>query len=110
MYRIFLGVLCVAIAWLLFRPFNKRVYRFYRPGCPWCVDSQGEWYKFQIYCLFTTVQTVNINLDDPDGFHFSRLMGVKTVPTVIGEDSYGHTTVYDGKRTAAAYCRWISKV
>jgi glutaredoxin len=109
MYRLAIGILCLAIAWMLWRPCDITVYRFYRPTCPYCVNSQAEWDKFQIYSLFSTTRTVNINLNDPQGSYLAKVYGVETVPTVIAVVD-GYNEKYTGVRTADGYQEWINSI
>jgi len=110
MHRVAIGILCLVIAWFLFRPYSIKVYRFHRPSCPYCVNSQAEWDKFQFYSMFSTTQTININLNEPQGEQLARQFGVKTVPTVIGVTADGYMEMYEGERTANGYQQWVNEI
>ena len=110
MHRVAIAVLCLVIAWVLFRPYSIKVYRFHRPSCPYCVNSQAEWDKFRFYSMFSTTQTININLNEMEGEKMARQYGVKTVPTVIGVTADGYMEKYDGERTANGYQQWVNEI
>lgn len=89
-----------------------RVYRFYRPTCYYCRESQAEWDTFKYSMMFKMVRCTEINLDD--NINLNREMfsgfGGKGVPYVVAVDSSGKRYVYDGPRTATAYATWIGSL
>lgn len=103
------AVLIVAVVFIYVRCSSVKVYRFYRPGCPYCVSSQAEWDKFCKETMFMMVRPININLDNPDNSTFAKNFNVVSVPTVIKVNTDGSSEVYDGERTAAAYMAWVKK-
>jgi hypothetical protein len=105
--KIGIAVLIVAVLFIYVRCSSIKVYRFYRPACPYCVSSQAEWDQFVSDSMFMMIRPININLDKPDNATFAKNFAVTSVPTVIKVNPDGSSEKYDGERTAAAYMKWV---
>lgn len=102
-----IAVLIVVILFMYVRCTSVKVYRFYRPSCPYCVSSQAEWDNFSSNCTFAMVRPINVNLDDPNSSAFAKNFNVTSVPTVIKVKPDGSSENYNGARTADAYMIWV---
>jgi thioredoxin-like negative regulator of GroEL len=60
--------------------------------------------------MFSTTQTININLNEPQGERIARQFRIKTVPTVIGITADGYMEKYEGNRTANGYQQWVNEI
>lgn len=89
---------------------SVKVYRFYRPGCPWCINSKEEWDKFKSFCMFKLIKPVDINLDEPSNCEEKIIdnFGIKSVPTVVAVYTDGRKINYSGERTAEGYLNWVN--
>ena len=87
------------------------IYRFTRPSCPFCVDSQSEWAKFKSQHL-NDVITVDVNLDSntAESKYLANTFYITTVPTVIAKDVNSKRTIYNGDRTALDYNKWVTSL
>ena len=91
--------------------YTMTIYRFYRPGCPYCVRSQAAWNEFRRRCMFKHVKCRGINLDeeDPDDKILAERFQVRSVPTVIAvNDDRAYS--YEGERTADAMEQWVDVI
>jgi glutaredoxin len=107
---IIVGVVILVLLLLLLRCYCTKVYRFYRPGCPYCVNSKEEWDLFKSKCTFKMTIPVDVNLDD-NTEHIKKLtkrFNVNGVPTIVKTDYYGGYETYDGDRTCDSYLRWVN--
>lgn len=111
-------VVCIVVAvllliWMWCQMSSVRVYRFYRPGCPWCVKSKDEWDKFKRQNILTGVKCVDVNLDNKESDSKVKKLAdtfvVSKVPTVMAVYDDGLITKHDGDRTAEGYKRWLSR-
>ena len=102
------AAIVLSLLYLVFRCYSTVIYRFYRPTCPACVNSQGEWNKFKSNCMLKLIRPVDINREDGSehSLKLAHKFKVETVPTVIKLDNEGGHSVYDGPRTADAYMVW----
>ncbi len=106
---IIVSVTILLLLWLMLKCYYTKIYRFYRPGCIYCIKSQDEWELFKRKCIFKMVRTIDINMDD-DTTHVQKLakrFDVKGVPTIVKTDCHGGYEVYNGDRTAEAYLEWV---
>lgn len=104
--KVGIAVIIVAVLFMYVRCTSIKVYRFYRPTCPYCVSSQAEWDKFTSDSMFALIRPMNINLDKPDNATFAKHFNVTTVPTVVKVRPDGSSEVYAGERVATAYMKW----
>jgi thiol-disulfide isomerase/thioredoxin len=108
--EICIGFVIVILLWLFISWHSVTVYRFYRPQCPHCVNSQGEWNKFQRKCWFKPIKVVNVNLNDQNKKNkkLIKSFNVKSVPTVTLITDAGVKAQYNKKRNSDAYLDWVS--
>lgn len=86
------------------------MYRFYRPGCPYCVSSQEEWNKFKLaigrdHPLYE-IYDVNQDTATPQEQALARKYRVSGVPTVVKVKN-GKYVIYDGPRTSVEYQKFL---
>jgi len=103
------GFVIIVLLLIILRCRCLRIYRFYRPSCPFCVSSQEEWNKFKSMCTFKMICTEDINLDEKKYSGMEKIFNVSGVPTVIKCYHFGGFEKYDGERTADAYMNWAIK-
>ncbi len=104
-----IGLLLLLVLILLVECFSVKVYRFYRPDCPACVDSQDAWRALKVRCAFRLVRFHEIDMnrvDDRQKELFALLQGT-TVPHVVKVHRDGRYYVYQGERTTDAYYAWL---
>lgn len=104
------GVIILAILWLVYRVASVKVYRFYRPTCPYCVESQPEWNAFKRKCMFRMVRPIDVNIETADRSTismFHNMSDERTVPYVAAVYPDGYRKEYRGDRTADSYLRWL---
>lgn len=107
MYQWLIGLAIISLVILVYYHMNAvKVYRFYRPGCPHCVNSQAEWNRFKRRCKYEFIKPIDVNLDNPKNHKLAKRYQVTSVPTIIrvSDDTY---EVYDGERLADAYADWM---
>jgi hypothetical protein len=87
---------------------STKVYRFYKPGCRFCQESQEQWELFKKKCRFRGVKPIDVNLEErtPKNETLAKAFGVKSVPTIIKVSSSGTPSKYDGDRTAQNLLDW----
>jgi glutaredoxin len=105
-------VVFIILLWWYINSNSVKVYRFYRPTCRYCVESQTEWNTFKRDMQFKMVRCIEINLDDDVNTNkemFSSYGG-RGVPYVVAVDSSGKRYVYDGPRLATAYANWVGSI
>lgn len=97
--------------WFIASMHNVKVYRFYRPSCPYCVNSQDEWDKFKRKCMFSMVKPVDVNMNEATDAQkkLAENFMVKSVPHVVAVYDDGLRFTYDGSRTADAYMNWVNR-
>lgn len=86
------------------------IYRFYRPGCKYCVMSKPEWDKFKQKADAVTVIDVNLDSDDSGIAALKEKYQVTGVPTVIGLTSSKQAIKYNGDRTMGSYMSFIQQI
>jgi hypothetical protein len=87
---------------------DKVVYRFYMPGCRYCIDSQSEWNKFVVMSLVSPHRTSELNMKDPSNGQLVSTFGVQGAPTVVKVHK-GKYEIYQGDRTAQSYMDWMNQ-
>ncbi len=105
------GVYIVVILVVLFFVYTYNsgpvtVYRFYKPSCPFCVNSQEEWNKFQNN-PGNTMRVVAVDTSLPQNQHIARRYSVRTVPHIVGIRGWKRR-VYTGDRTAVDLRKWAN--
>lgn len=83
------------------------VYRFFKPTCPACVNSQVEWTKLKTGALLKPINFVDVDISVQNNRALADEMGVRTVPHVVAVNDLGQSFVYSGKRLARDYEDWI---
>jgi hypothetical protein len=103
------GLLLLSV-YLYVQLVSTKVYRFYRPTCPACVQSQAEWDSFKSACLFKTIKPIDVNMDLPDDPNAAlyKFFNVQGVPTFVKVTPNGMFVTYEGDRTAALIMAWAS--
>ena len=102
----------VIVALLLYvRSISTKVYRFYRPGCPHCVESQAEWDSFKMACLLKTISPIDVNMDTASVeekalYESFKLTGV---PSIVKLKKDGTKDTYNGNRKADDIMAWATK-
>lgn len=101
----------LAMLWWLTRRHAVKMYRFYRPGCGWCKQSQPEWDKFKSQCWTKNISIIDINMDhatkeEQDLFDY---YGGKTVPKVVRVYHNGVWSLYTGDRLAKSYMDYATE-
>jgi hypothetical protein len=106
-----LVVVVLLILWLLISLYSTKVYRFYKPTCKYCVESQDEWDRFKQNCKFRLIRCIDIDTSNANGYNemLAQNFGVKTVPAVFKVEPDGRREMYDGERQADAYMAWCTK-
>lgn len=97
------GLVALCILYFLYRmSHNVIVYRFYRPSCKYCVESQDEWMKFKMNePLNLDYRIIDVNLDDKANQKLALRYNIATVPTVVRIDqNTGEYSVHTGVRSA----------
>ncbi len=117
--NIFLTIVIIYILYIIYKQWftmvsaRSTIYRFYRPGCKYCVESQPEWDRFrQIvrndFNLYMRVGIVEINLDDAKNDQgIISSFNIPGVPYVVKVTESGKRVNYDGERTAEGYVRFV---
>ena len=101
-YVVSLAEVVVLILLLLVKSRSTKVYRFYRPTCPYCVNTQDEWNRFKRLCTYKLITPIDINMDNASE-HEMRLadnFGVEGVPYIVKVLPNGYRTVHNGERSA----------
>ncbi len=80
------------------------VYRFFKPTCPFCVNTQDEWNDFQNN-PGREMRVIAIDTSLPQNQGIARMYDVKTVPHIIGVRGR-RRYVYEGDRTSKDLRRW----
>jgi hypothetical protein len=106
---IIMAVITVVLVLMLMRLHSVKLYRFYRPTCPWCVKSQAEWDKFSMSCIFSTVKAIDIDLNKPGSEDLAKLYKVTGVPKVVKVYPNGSFVEYSGDRTVEGYKQFAKK-
>ena len=87
------------------------VYRFFKPSCPYCVNSQDEWEKFKKLpndkIITIDIDTTNPTLKEKE---LSENFSKKTVPFYICTFADGRRYVYDGDRSSEDLNKWINSL
>ena len=104
---------CVLGTLLLWSIINRncvKVYRFYRPTCPWCVKSQAEWDNFKSCTWFRMIKPIDVNLNEAtaDEKALADNFGVASVPSVLAVYPDGTRVKHEGKRTVEGYLSWLN--
>ena len=86
--------------WRNSRKHKPGIYRFYRPACRFCVESQPEWDKFKQQ---TKEKLYEINLDDDNNRSLADRYSVQMVPTVFRLYANGTLIKHEGERTVGNY-------
>ncbi len=111
---IIITVVCIVILVMLMYYMNisneTTVYRFYRPSCRYCVESQPEWNKFKMHiCNSMNIKIVEVNLDDGGpSISLAKKFDVKSVPTVFKILPNGERVDHKGPRTMAGYISFVN--
>jgi glutaredoxin len=105
-----IGLLILIIIFLLVQLYSVKVYRFYRPGCVYCKESQSAWDSFKQACLFKMIKPIDINMDtaNTDDKQLANNFDVQSVPTVIAVYPSGFRVSHNGDRTADNYKKWVN--
>ena len=102
-------VLAVLLLIFLFVRVNSvKVYRFYRPGCSFCVRTQDEWNSFKYACMFKMIRPIDINMDsasDGEKALYAKFGG-NGVPMIV-KDTGSSIMIYAGDRTAISIMSWV---
>ncbi len=107
MDRVVIVIIVLLILWMMKEHHSVKVYRFYKKSCPYCVNSQKEWDKFKMSCIFKMVSCVDVDMATKSGSEAASKFGVTSVPTVIAVNGDMMTT-YSGDRTSRSYNDWVS--
>lgn len=102
--------LILIILWLMVSLYSIKVYRFYRPGCRYCQESQNEWDMFKNSCTFSIIKPIDINMDTASHTE-KKLMSnfnVSSVPNVVAVYNNGMRFVHSGERSSKAYKKWVN--
>jgi len=97
--------LVILILFILYFSNNPDVYRFYRPSCPYCVQSEPEWNKFvsSVKNNKLKLNIYNINLDESRNLYLKNKFDITSVPTIVGVSKLGFRKKFDlGASTASA--------
>ena len=91
---------------------STKVYRFYKPGCRFCQESQKEWDLFKSKCRFRGLKPIDINLEEKTPYNeaLAKNFNVKSVPTIIKVSNSGEFSKYDGERTAIQILDWCHNI
>ena len=91
---------------------STKVYRFYKPGCRYCQESQEEWKLFKKKCRFRGIKPIEINLEEKNAKteDLANSFDVKSVPTIIKVASNGAISKYNGNRTATDLLDWSHNI
>lgn len=106
-----MGFCVVLLLWVISSVYSVKVYRFYKPSCRYCVESEPEWKKFKDKCMFSTVSPIDIDMSKAtvEQQKLFENMGGRTVPKVVAVYSNGYRSEHVGERTAEGYLRWLSE-
>ena len=99
------AVVVLVVLYIFIRLHSVTVYRFYKPSCPHCVNSQAEWDNFKSKCMWKLIRPVDVNLENKGNQKMAAKFQVKTVPKVVKVDTKGVITEYPGNEIGRASCR-----
>jgi hypothetical protein len=91
---------------------STKVYRFYKPGCRYCQESQEQWDLFKKKCRFRGVKPIDVNLEEKNSTTeaLANSYNVKSVPTIIKISNNGMVSKYNGDRTASDLLDWCHNI
>jgi hypothetical protein len=91
---------------------STKVYRFYKPGCRFCQESQEEWEIFKKKCRFRGLKPIDVNLEEKTAKNeeLAKSFNVKSVPTIIKVSAGGIPSKYEGDRTAQNILDWCHNI
>lgn len=98
-------VYCILLCWYLRSPI---MYRFYKPDCIYCKQSEADWNSFSSFCL--SARCINVRLDDEKNKYLVENFQVDSVPTIWKVLSNGERYKYDGDRSVSGYKKFISNI
>lgn len=95
-------IFVLLLVWLSVQGMCLKVYRFARPSCPYCVQSQDEWESFKRRCWFRLIKPVDINTEKISASEqqLRDYFNASSVPTIIFVQPSGYSKKYEGDRTA----------
>jgi len=108
LYSIIAVLTLMLIVWLHVKPDKIVViYRFHRPTCRYCVQSQPAWEAFKATMKSAdpenTIKIKDVNLDyGRESAKLAEKYNVKSVPTVLKVTS-DRVEKYDGPRTVEGF-------
>lgn len=110
-YKLSLVALIILVLLLVVKLNSVKMYRFFRPTCPHCVNSQEAWDEFKRVCWFKLITPVDVNMDSATAreMELAENFGVEGVPSVIKVSPDGHREKYDGDRTSESYLNFAKK-
>lgn len=103
-------VLVLLLVWYYVEVNSIKVYRFHRPNCPFCIDSQDAWNGFVARMRWRMVKPIAINLNKTTNKEVPLVSnyGVKSVPTVVAVLPDGRSFKHTGERTVENYVAWVN--
>ena len=88
-----------------------KIYRFYSPKCPYCVQSQCEWDSFKKMRFSQMFVPIDINRDNKciKNITLMKKFNVTSVPYVVA--TYKNIIIeYEGDRSVTSYKLWLDEI
>jgi hypothetical protein len=104
-YQGLILLLVILLVWTNVSCRSVKVYRFYKPGCPYCVNSEDEWRRFKGQCWGKMINPIDVNVNENK--RLSENFMVRSVPHMVAVYDDGMRFTYSGDRTAEKYMKWL---
>jgi len=109
MDSIVIAVIVIILLYILWKKYGVKVYRFHRPTCPYCVQTQKAWDEFKWKSVGEFAWCCDVDVSDKGSAELSKKFNVKSVPTIIAVKE-NKIYQYQGDRSCEDLVQWVSSL